>query len=332
MFFGYSLMGSPYLHYGTVSADGQDLRIVPIEIPNPVMMHDFSITENYTIFLDLPLVFQPMRLAEGKLPFYFDRDQPARYGILPRHGDNAQIRWFEGPTCYMFHTLNAWEENGDVVLLGCRTESTTIAAPPGHSDQDAGHSHDVVLAQEDGDLGRMHRWRFDLAAGTLTEEALDDAPTDFPRLPAGLIGRPSRYGYAARFCPTLPGTPPTFDGVIKYDAQTGGSETHVYGKDRYAGEAVFAPHPDANSEDPSHEDWGWVVTILRDEGRGSLRVDRARRPEHGRRAGGASSPAAAGALRFPCRLGRRPQLQRLAEAGFWISSWPTSTLSALMRR
>jgi carotenoid cleavage dioxygenase len=260
MFFGYSVMGTPHLHYGTVSADGKDLRIVPIEIPKPVMMHDFSITENYTIFLDLPLVFEPMRLAQGELPFFFDREQPARYGILPRHGDNSEIRWFEGPSCYMFHTLNAWEENGDIVLLGCRTESTTIAAPPGHSSQDAGHSHDVVLAQQDGDLGRLHRWRFDLAAGTLKEEALDDAPTDFPRLHAGYMGRPSRYGYAARFCPTLPGTPPTFDGVVKYDAVTGGSETHVYGKQRYAGEAVFAPHPDATDEDH-----GWVVTILRDE-------------------------------------------------------------------
>ncbi len=260
MFFGYSLMGAPFLHYGTLSPGSETLRIVPIEIPKAVMMHDFAITENYTIFLDFPLIFEPMRMAEGKLPFFFDRDSPSRYGILPRHGDNGSIRWIEGPPCYMFHTLNAWEENGEIVMVGCRNESTTIAAPPGHSDQDPGHSLEVVNAQEDADVGRMHRWRFDVAAGTLKEEPIDDAPTDFPRLHPRRLGRSSRYGYAARFCPTLPGTPPIFDGVVKYDTETGESETHVYGKQRYAGEAVFVPHPDAVQEDE-----GWVMTILRDE-------------------------------------------------------------------
>lgn len=32
---------------------------VPITIPESVMMHDFAITENYSIFMDLPLLFRP---------------------------------------------------------------------------------------------------------------------------------------------------------------------------------------------------------------------------------------------------------------------------------
>lgn len=109
----------------------------------------------------------------------------------------------------------------------------------------------------------MHRWRFDLVAGTVKEEPIDDAPADFPRLNPAHLGRSSRFGYAARFCPDLPGTPLSFDGVIKYDYQTGTSTTHVYGKQRYAAEAVFATHPD-----PTAEDHGWLMTILRDEAEG----------------------------------------------------------------
>ncbi len=48
MFFGYGFR-PPYLQYGIVSAQGELLSTVPIEIPMAVMMHDFAITENYSM-------------------------------------------------------------------------------------------------------------------------------------------------------------------------------------------------------------------------------------------------------------------------------------------
>gem|GEM_PF-3788019 len=30
------------------------------------------------------------------------------------------IRWFESPSCYVFHTLNAYEVGDDIVLIACR--------------------------------------------------------------------------------------------------------------------------------------------------------------------------------------------------------------------
>lgn len=61
MFFGY-FFAPPYLEYGIVFPQGELLRTVPIEIPMAVMMHDFAITENYTIFMDLPLTFSPEKM------------------------------------------------------------------------------------------------------------------------------------------------------------------------------------------------------------------------------------------------------------------------------
>ncbi|MEQ8755801.1 MAG: carotenoid oxygenase family protein [Coleofasciculus sp. G1-WW12-02] len=104
IFFGCSFIMPPYLEYGVVSAQGEILQTVPIDLPSPVMMHDFAITENYTIFLDLPLAFQPMRMMEGKLPIAFEWKRPSRIGILPRHGDNSSIRWFSIPPCMVIHT------------------------------------------------------------------------------------------------------------------------------------------------------------------------------------------------------------------------------------
>ena len=41
-------------------------------------MHDFAITENYAVFLDLPMVVQPKNFLKGKMPIEFDATQGSR--------------------------------------------------------------------------------------------------------------------------------------------------------------------------------------------------------------------------------------------------------------
>jgi carotenoid cleavage dioxygenase-like enzyme len=54
--FGYQVDKAPHCIYRVVSKDGVMKDPVPITLPQAVMMHDFAITENYAIFMDLPLV------------------------------------------------------------------------------------------------------------------------------------------------------------------------------------------------------------------------------------------------------------------------------------
>jgi carotenoid cleavage dioxygenase-like enzyme len=82
-----------------------------------VMMHDFAIAENYTIFMDLPVTVSAERMQRGEPMMMFESDRPSRFGIVSRHGDNSNIRWFESPSCYVFHTLNAYEEGDEVILI-----------------------------------------------------------------------------------------------------------------------------------------------------------------------------------------------------------------------
>lgn len=56
--FGYSHT-PPYITYRVITKEGTMLDPVPITISEPIMMHDFAITENYAIFMDLPLYFRP---------------------------------------------------------------------------------------------------------------------------------------------------------------------------------------------------------------------------------------------------------------------------------
>ncbi|MBD2242470.1 carotenoid oxygenase family protein [Nostoc sp. FACHB-888] len=245
IFFGYSLFVPPYLQYSVVSAQGELLWTVPIDLPIGVMMHDFAITENYTIFMDLPLTFKPERSQRGEPVMMFERDRSSRFGIVPRHGNNSNIRWFESPSCYVFHTLNAYEEGDEVVLIACRMSSTTVL------------SLDDSQPDPDANIPRLHRWRFNLNTGTVREEMLDDVASEFPRVNENLLGRQNRYGYTNK---AANNPLPLFEGIIKYDFSSGKSQTHEFGQGRYGGETVFAPRPGAIAEDD-----GWLMTFVHDE-------------------------------------------------------------------
>jgi len=265
MFFGYSVAAPPYLKYSVVSAAGELLRTVPIDLPVGVMMHDFAVTEHHTIFMDLPLTFRPERLQRGEPAFAFEPDSPSRFGILPRHGENSNIHWFEAPACYVFHTLNAYEAGDEVVLTACRMNATNVLG----ASETLEHHRESKTTDSKNNASRLYCWRFNLATGAVREEALDDQPSDFPRVNEQLTGRQTRYGYTARFAPSQEGESPRFDGLIKYDFVTGRSETHEFGRGRYGGEGVFVPRPGAIAEDD-----GWLLTFVHDtvEGQSELVV------------------------------------------------------------
>lgn len=56
--YGYDI-SKPHVYYHVVSKEGVMSEATVITLPRGVLMHDFSITENYAIFMDLPLTLQP---------------------------------------------------------------------------------------------------------------------------------------------------------------------------------------------------------------------------------------------------------------------------------
>ena len=246
MTFGYSL-SPPYLTYSVVSPEGRASHQAEITIPKPIMMHDCAITEHYTIFPDLPLVFDLEKMMSGGGIVDWDADNGCRIGIVPRTGDDTSIRWFEIEESFLFHVANAFEEGDEVVFQACRSNRGGIVSAEGSD----------VREQ----LGRLHEWRFNMKTGDVKSRAIDeDYYCDFPRINDDLVGYPNRYTYAARFRIEAM---PTFDGVMKYDNETGTIEVHDFGDGAEAGEAVFAPRVGATSEDD-----GYVICFVYHEARG----------------------------------------------------------------
>lgn len=244
LFFGYSMAQPPYLQYGIISPQGELVKTVPIDIPIGVMMHDFAITENYTIFLDLPLTFRPERMQQGQPGLQFEYDTPSRFGIVPRQGNNENIRWFESDPCYIFHTLNAYEQGEEIVLIACRMSGTTLLG-------------EVTDEHKDTDIPRLHEWRFHLKTGEVKERKLCDIPSEFPRINEQYTGRKTRYGYSGKMADS---PLPKFDGLVQHDFEKGGFNIHHFGTHKYGGESVFAPNHKGNNPND-----GWLLTFVHDE-------------------------------------------------------------------
>lgn len=235
----------PFLQYGVVDPDGQVRHFVDVEgIPGIRYQHDIAITERFTVLMDLSMYPDPEELAQGRQRIKFFRDRPARFGIIPRRGAGSSVRWFDVDPCYVYHTINAWEEGNEVVLVGCRMTNPVVGDP------DAPKDDRVVPAIG---LQRLepylHEWRFDLETGRATERVLGDTLQEFPRMDNRLLGRRSRYSYAPRVmrAPTV-----LFDAVVKHDHATGREDVYAYPKGWFGGEIVVCPRTGSTAEDDAY--------------------------------------------------------------------------------
>jgi carotenoid cleavage dioxygenase len=205
-----------------------------------------AITPNYSILMDLPLFADPEVFAAGRHRLVFDADLPSRFAVIPRYGTTSDVRWFEADPCYIYHTMNAWEEGDSIVLDVCRTRRP---APP---DRPLTGPLESLLEYLRLDA-QWYRYRFDLRTGSTTEGPMDDLNTEFPTINTSRTGLPSRYAYNIAI---ESGYTTLFDGIVKYDMQTGGSQRYDFGPGRFGSEAPFAARSD------SAEDDGYLVSFV----------------------------------------------------------------------
>ena len=222
------------------------------------MMHDFALTATYVVLLDLPVTFSLDAVSAGlKLPYTWNPGHQARVGLLPRDGALADVRWFEVDPCWVFHTLNAYDDGGQVVvdLVPLRRRLRRLRAI-GARAADAG--------PVDHRPGRRE---------SRTQQRLDDRPQEFPRVDDRAISRPHRYGYSAVIGAVSQATSRSggdfadaafTNALLKHDLAAGTVQAHEFGRDATAGEAVFAPAaPDAAEDD------GYVMAFVHNPDRGA---------------------------------------------------------------
>ncbi|MBF6302915.1 carotenoid oxygenase family protein [Nocardia amamiensis] len=245
LFFGYSY-APPYLTYHRLTATGELVESRVVDVPGPTMMHDFAITRNHVVWLDLPVVFDPKLL--GGVPFRWDNEYSSRLGVMPRRG-NHPVRWYDIDPCYIFHVANAHEDAaGRIVFDAVRYGPEDFAALWTQIGGSVSERTDQTGA------ARLHRWTLDPVTGQATEVRLDDRGVEFPTHDDTRTGYPNRFVYAA-----------ADTAIVKYDVTSGRSTTLELAPDLVPGEAVFVPAAGAHAEDE-----GWLLSIVSDRaGHGS---------------------------------------------------------------
>jgi carotenoid cleavage dioxygenase-like enzyme len=239
--FGYAPF-EPYLRYLRVSADGKLVQTENITVGGPTMMHDFNITRNHVIFMDLPAVFDMKLAMSGGMPIRWDENYPSRLGVMPRQGTDADVRWYDINPCYVFHPMNSYEEGDKIVLDVAR------------------FSHIWRDSMMDFPMPQLWRWTIDTRTGKVHEEQFDDRPGEFPRVADSVIGLKHRFGYVMGMSDNAGADPMTASGVIrKYDRQTGTRSEISLGRGRSPGEPVFVPAADGKTEDD-----GYLMTYVHD--------------------------------------------------------------------
>lgn len=244
----------PFCYYSIVPESGIKSGPSPLTSPRfstpvpgmkaPKMMHDFGVSHNHTVILDLPLTLDPANLIRGVPVLSYDSAGVSRFGVFPRYRPD-RVQWFETNPCVIFHTANCWDTtiktrdiNGaelaetSVNLLACRLTSASLVFSAGNLPTPAVRPVPPEYAEQE--QCRLYYYNFPLSADTSADEssgrrirhqwALSAISFEFPTIsPDHSMGQ-ARYVYGcstgdASYTVAL-GKAAKIDYLAKIDVQT----------------------------------------------------------------------------------------------------------------
>lgn len=238
-FFGYGNIFEPHVTYHRADANGELTVNRPLEVKALTMMHDFALTAEHVVFMDLPIVFNLDIALKGEsdMPYRWDDNYGARLGVMRRDDPFGSVRWFEIDPCYVFHVANAFDDGKSIVLQAVRYPE---------------------LWRHSGGFeanGVLWSWTIDLESGIVRERQLDERSVEFPRIDDRLASLHARYAVAVGA-----------NKLVRYDLTSGSAVEHAFGTAAAPGgpgEAVFVP----SASGPADESSGWYIGYVYDPAR-----------------------------------------------------------------
>ncbi len=222
-------------------------------IPGFSFIHDFVITENYCIFFQNPTGYNPFPFLFGLKGagecVDFEKDKPTKIILIPRNQNDKEAITLEVNAGFIFHHANAFENSDGEVIIDsiCYDELTQI-------------DPDTSFKEIDFDKlapGQLWRFKLDLSSKTVSKTMLDRRCVEFPVINPENVGRDYRYAFIGATHHKEKHAP--LQALLKIDLKTQEQQLYSFAPKGFAGEAVFVPKANAESEDD-----GWILDLIYD--------------------------------------------------------------------
>lgn len=245
-------------HYRLFSIDdktGNERVVAEMSVDKPSYMHSFAMSEHHLVLTEFPLVVDPLRLLLAEYPFI------RNYRWMPERGlrfhvfekdSGRHVASHETDPVFAFHHVNAFEEDGAVVIDFVAYEDATII--------DELYLAPLRANAPINATGALTRYVVPLEGGKVTARQISPAMFEMPRIDyERCAGRPYRYAWGVG--QRVKGD--FIDSVVRLDVASGQSK-EWWREDCYPGEPVFVASPDAEAEGE-----GVLLSVVLDARRGN---------------------------------------------------------------
>lgn len=243
---------SKYCYYKIDGNVGTRTLIAEIPVHLPSYIHSFSITSNYIIHVDYPLVVFPLRLRFGNKPYIkcykWKPELGTVFTVVDRKSGTVVAKKKYRPF-FSFHHVNAFESEGHVIVdIAARSDASVIDYL--YIDRLKGSSSREITG-----CCQITRFAIPIGDGEIEEKLLCNSNLEMPTINyKSCNGKPYQFVYGVG----LNQNNANVLDISKVDTHSGSVLTW-YEEGFYPGEPLFVPR---NS--PVSEDDGVLLSILSD--------------------------------------------------------------------
>ena len=257
--FGVKYGPDPMLHITVFAGNGALKSHRALPLPRYVYMHDWFVSDRHLIlqFHPVEIAFWGFLLGRRSLSesLRWRPEQGNLLLVLEREGEAAPLS-LHTDACFMWHSVNAFEEGGEIVadFVGYENPDHFVGRDPVVS---------AVMAGRKGEYsfpGELRRYRIDPTGKAIRQECLDRGSYEWPRVNDLHRCHRYRFGYLVK----------CRDGeffwsiVTRIDMRSGRAENYDFGAGVYCTEPVFVPIPGFRYDPDADREPGWLLTEVYD--------------------------------------------------------------------
>lgn len=217
-------------------------------------LHDFAITPNWAIFLQNSIEFKPLPFILGQKGaaqcLASKPEGRGRFWLIPRSSGcyaKQSPKIFEAPDGFVFHHLNASEENEEVVVI----DSIYYDSFPSIKPNEDFREIDFDQLPE----GKLKRCQINLINNQVSTKTLSEQCCEFAMVNPHYQGKSTRYSWMAT-AEQKTGNGP-LQAIKKLDLFNGESSSWTAGPRGFVSEPIMIPRHSSKEQDD-----GWVLTLV----------------------------------------------------------------------